>query len=299
MVMIVHHGSRSSMSSYAIYIKEYRQREQASKLSTHTTEHSRRLNSFYYDDDDYDYEESTIPLSEITSQIPPSIVITTSHLVLPIENPEDSHIMGNEDLNTIPKKKSDEFIKSSVEDLIPILKDIECKYSYDPNLDESTFLVTPLSDSNEDEYFNLGDDVELLLHHDLSIPKMSIASILEGFIDEPPLKENDDLFDLKPKNDDWKKILYDAPILMTEDKVFDHGIHDQNFLQHIGESLCWGRWVEVVGVVWRWWSGLEWREVAGKVLAGKPAPWSLFVAGEGGRVFVRGSGSGGVGWNGG
>nr|GFC47924.1 hypothetical protein [Tanacetum cinerariifolium]GFC72371.1 hypothetical protein [Tanacetum cinerariifolium] len=25
-------------------------------------------------------------------------------------------------------------------------------------------------------------------------------------------------------------------------------------------------------------------------------PWSLFVAGEGGRVFVGGSGSGGVGW---
>nr|GEY44534.1 retrovirus-related Pol polyprotein from transposon TNT 1-94 [Tanacetum cinerariifolium] len=27
--------------------------------------------------------------------------------------------------------------------------------------------------------------------------------------------------------------------------------------------------VEVVGVVWRWWSGLKWREVVGKVLAGK------------------------------
>nr|GFC60895.1 hypothetical protein [Tanacetum cinerariifolium] len=44
---------------------------------------------------------------------------------------------------------------------------------------------------------------------------MSIASILEGFTNEPPLEENDDLFDLEPKNDDWKKILYDAPILMT------------------------------------------------------------------------------------
>ncbi|GKD78468.1 hypothetical protein Tco_1341089, partial [Tanacetum coccineum] len=68
--------------------------------------------------------------------------------------------------------------------------------SYDSNLDESTFLVTPLSDSNEDEYLALGDDVELLLHHD---PSISVASILDGFIDEPPLKENDDLFDLEPK----------------------------------------------------------------------------------------------------
>nr|GFD17072.1 hypothetical protein [Tanacetum cinerariifolium] len=76
--------------------------------------------------------------------------------------------------------------------------------------DESTFLVTPLFDSNKDEYFTPGDDVELLLHQDSSIPKMSVASILEGFTDEPPLEENDDLFDLESKNDDWKKIFYEA-----------------------------------------------------------------------------------------
>nr|GEW08522.1 integrase, catalytic region, zinc finger, CCHC-type, peptidase aspartic, catalytic [Tanacetum cinerariifolium] len=34
-----------------------------------------------------------------------------------------------------------------------------------------------LFDANEDEYFNPGDDVELLLHRD---PSMSVASILEG-----------------------------------------------------------------------------------------------------------------------
>nr|GEW16557.1 hypothetical protein [Tanacetum cinerariifolium] len=221
--------------------EEYRQREQTANLSTHTTDPSRRLNSICYDD--YDYKESIIPLNEIISQIPPSSVITTSPLVLPIEDPKDSLIMRNEELNTIPEKESDEFIKSSVEDLVPIpsesedtsgsdsvcilpscdnfspidvpkektmtfsnplfnlnddftsndneslfdedvlddkvkiyvnplfecddeyissdvnplfdevLKDIECKDSYDPNLDESTFLVTPISDSNEDEYF--------------------------------------------------------------------------------------------------------------------------------------------------
>nr|GFC17728.1 hypothetical protein [Tanacetum cinerariifolium] len=61
------------------------------------------------------------------------------------------------------------------------------------------------------------------------MPKMSVASILEGFTDEPPHEENEDLFDLDSKNDDWKKILYGALILMTEDKVFDPGIHDQFF----------------------------------------------------------------------
>ncbi|GJU02787.1 hypothetical protein Tco_1113125 [Tanacetum coccineum] len=34
--------------------------------------------------------------------------------------PEDSLIMGDENLSTIPEKESDEFIKSSVEDLVPI-----------------------------------------------------------------------------------------------------------------------------------------------------------------------------------
>nr|GEV75173.1 hypothetical protein [Tanacetum cinerariifolium] len=108
--------------------------------------------------------------------------------------------MGNKELSTIPEKKSDEFIKSSVEDLVLILSgDV--------------------------------DEIELLLHHDQSTLKMSVASILEGFTNEQPLEENDDLFDLASKENKWKKILYDAPIddLMTKDKVFDLGIHEKKF----------------------------------------------------------------------
>nr|GEY77409.1 hypothetical protein [Tanacetum cinerariifolium] len=69
------------------------------------------------------------------------------------------------------------------------------------------------------------DDIELLLHHDSSTPKISVVSILEEFTNEPPLEENDDLFDLESKKNEWKKILYDAPIndLMSEDKIFDPG----------------------------------------------------------------------------
>ncbi|GJR80171.1 hypothetical protein Tco_0150956 [Tanacetum coccineum] len=102
-----------------------------------------------------------------------------------------------------------------------VLEDIECKDSYDSNLDESTFLVTPLSDSNKDECLAPGDDIEILLHHDPSTPMKSVASILEGFIDDPPLEENDDLFDLECKTNDWKRILYDAPI--DEAECFDPG----------------------------------------------------------------------------
>ncbi|GKD98446.1 hypothetical protein Tco_1382343, partial [Tanacetum coccineum] len=127
----------------------------------------------------------------------------------------------------------DEYISSSINPLFDeVLKNIESKASYDSNLDEPTLLVTPLSAFNEDECFDPGGDVneiELLLHRDPS--KISVDSILEGFTNEPPLEENDDLFDLESKENEWKKILYDAPIddLMTEDKVFDPGIFAFHF----------------------------------------------------------------------
>nr|GEX78829.1 reverse transcriptase domain-containing protein [Tanacetum cinerariifolium] len=82
----------------------------AANLSTHTFEPSRRFNSICYDDGDDDDEDRTIPLRDIISQLPPSIVITTSPPVLPTEDPEDSLIMGNKDLSTILEKESDEFI---------------------------------------------------------------------------------------------------------------------------------------------------------------------------------------------
>ncbi|GJR95554.1 hypothetical protein Tco_0267728 [Tanacetum coccineum] len=256
-----------------LQIKDYRNEkidiqlqhlEQVANLSTYP---SQRFKSFCYDDDDdYDYEESTIPLNEIDSQIPPSMEITP---VLPTLEPEDSLIIGDEHRSTIPEKESDKFIKSSVEDLVPIpsesedtsgsnsdlpscddfspinvyeekfvtfsnhlfdsnddftssddeslsdedvpednvkiysnplfefddeyissnvnplfdevLEDIESKDSYVSNLDEPALLVTPLSDFNEDECFDPGsdfDEIEFLLHHDLSTPKISVASIL-------------------------------------------------------------------------------------------------------------------------
>nr|GEU33774.1 hypothetical protein [Tanacetum cinerariifolium] len=203
--------------------------------------------------------ESTIPLNEIISQIPLSIVITTSPPILPIEDLEVSLIMGNKELSTIPENESDEFIKSSDEDL-----EKSVTFSnplFNSNDDFTSSDDESLSDKDvpkdnvkiysnllyefDDEYISGDvnplfdevlediecDDVELLLHRDSSTPMMIVASSFEGFTYEPPLEENDDLFDLESKNDKWKKILYDAPIddLMTEDKIFDPGIHDQFF----------------------------------------------------------------------
>ncbi|GKA92700.1 hypothetical protein Tco_0814625 [Tanacetum coccineum] len=95
------------------------QRKQAANISTHTLEPSRHIN-FTCDDDDDD-EEYSIPLKDMP-QISPSISLTP---VSSIVEPEDSLIIGNEELNTIPENESDEFIKSSVEDLIPIPRESE------------------------------------------------------------------------------------------------------------------------------------------------------------------------------
>ncbi|GJU46441.1 hypothetical protein Tco_1203707 [Tanacetum coccineum] len=95
------------------------QRKQAANISTHTHEPSRHFN-FTCDDDDDD-DEYSIPLKDMP-QISSSIALAP---VSSIMEPEDSLIMGNEVLSTIPEKESDEFIKSSVEDLIPIPSESE------------------------------------------------------------------------------------------------------------------------------------------------------------------------------
>ncbi|GKA79156.1 hypothetical protein Tco_0785752, partial [Tanacetum coccineum] len=144
--------------------------------------------------------------------------------------------MGNEELSTIPEKESDEFIKSSVEDLIPIP---ESKDSYVSNLDESALLLTPLFDANKDESFDPGGvineidifflDMDISMdiengYHDSEGDIIYLESLLiddtspnlppEVFLDHDPRSLKDEL-----DNDD----------LMTEDKVFDLGITEKIF----------------------------------------------------------------------
>ncbi|GKB28716.1 hypothetical protein Tco_0868117 [Tanacetum coccineum] len=122
--------------------------------------------------------ESTIPLNEIVSQIPLSIAITP---VLPTMESEDSLIMGDENLSTNPEKESDELIKSSVEDLVPIPSESEDTSGSDSECDlpscddfspinipegKSMTFSNPLFDSNDD--FTSSDDESL---SDEDVPK--------------------------------------------------------------------------------------------------------------------------------
>nr|GEX12749.1 hypothetical protein [Tanacetum cinerariifolium] len=87
--------------------KKLLQQEQWAYISTHP---SKRLTSFCYDDDDdEDY----------------TLAITPNEPILSIEEPDNSLSMGDEHLDTISEIESDEFIKSSVENLIPIPSESE------------------------------------------------------------------------------------------------------------------------------------------------------------------------------
>ncbi|GJT86631.1 hypothetical protein Tco_1068348 [Tanacetum coccineum] len=198
---------------------------------TYILEPSRRFNSIYYDDDDD--EENTIPLNEITSQIPSSIAITP---VLQTMEPEDSLIMGDEDLSTISEKESDEFIKSSVEDLVPIPSESEDTSDNDsecdlPFCDNSVTFSNPLFDSNND--FTSSDD-ESLLEEDVPEDYFKIyANPLFDYDDEDISSDVNPLFnevleDIENK-DSYVSNLDEPALLVTplsklnEDECFDPG----------------------------------------------------------------------------
>nr|GEX32931.1 hypothetical protein [Tanacetum cinerariifolium] len=149
--------------------------------------------SICFDDDDVDDKEITIPLCDIISQLPPSIVITTLLLFYQLKIPSESEDTFESDSEyvlpscndvspiDVPEEKpvtfsnhlfnlNDDFISSNDESLSYIssdvnplfdemLENIEIKDSYDSNLDEPNLLVTPLSDANKDECFDSGGDV--------------------------------------------------------------------------------------------------------------------------------------------
>ncbi|GJY76974.1 ubiquitin hydrolase [Tanacetum coccineum] len=107
--------------------------------------------AFYDDDDDDEY---TIQYREYLENL--SNAITPD---LPTEEPDNSLSMGDEHLSTIPETESDEVIKSSVENLVPI-----------PN----------------PHHFNAESDlIESLLNRDIStVSYPKIDSLLEEFSSE-------------------------------------------------------------------------------------------------------------------
>nr|GFB28806.1 hypothetical protein [Tanacetum cinerariifolium] len=102
----------------------------------------------------------------IISRLPSFSAITPDEPVLSTEEPDNSLSMGDEHLDTILAMESDEFIKSSVEKLIPIPSESEgipdhmCdvpSHGNSPPLDVSDDQFEELSESNE-EFSSTDDD---------------------------------------------------------------------------------------------------------------------------------------------
>nr|GEX91406.1 hypothetical protein [Tanacetum cinerariifolium] len=224
--------------------KELRQLEQAANLITYSTKPLGCYDSFCYDDDDY--EESTIPLNKIISQIPSFIVITSFSPVLPIEDFEDSLIMGNEELSTILKKESNEFIKSSVEDLVLIPSESEDTSGSDSKYDlsscddfspidipeeKSVIFSNPLFDSNND--FTSSDDESLsdedVLEDNVTIYSNPLFKFDDEYISSDVNLVFDEVLENIKNKDSYDSNLDEPDLLVTplfdanEDECFDPG----------------------------------------------------------------------------
>ncbi|GKD05419.1 hypothetical protein Tco_1180393 [Tanacetum coccineum] len=187
-----------------------------------------------------DGSKVSIPLRDIISELPLSVEITPD---LPIM---DSLIIGDEHLSTIPEKESDEVIKSSVEDLVPIPSESEDTSESDSDCDlpsyndfspikvfeeKSVTFSNPLFDSNDD--FTSSDDESL---SDEDVPEDNVkiySNPLFEFDDEYISSDVNPLFDEVLEDieseDSYVSNLDEPDLLVTplfafnEDECFDPG----------------------------------------------------------------------------
>nr|GEW06925.1 hypothetical protein [Tanacetum cinerariifolium] len=144
--------------------------EQATKRRTRITEFLQKFKIIH--------KKSSISLNN-TPQISSVIAITPN---LPTKEPEYSLSIGDEHLSTIPETESDEVIKSSFKNLVPILSESEVTFDNESECDEPvndesspifTTFSNPLFDCNDD--FTSSDD-KSLSNEDVSMENFKIYS---------------------------------------------------------------------------------------------------------------------------
>ncbi|GKC14044.1 hypothetical protein Tco_1010826 [Tanacetum coccineum] len=103
----------------------------------HKPERSDDYTEVPFDDEQILRHHNTAPIT------PPPLVYIPTPPVLATIKPLDTFLVGDEVISTIPERENDEFIKSSVDDLVPIPKeseltldstDLECSMPIDPPL---------------------------------------------------------------------------------------------------------------------------------------------------------------------
>nr|GEZ11480.1 hypothetical protein [Tanacetum cinerariifolium] len=159
-----------------------------------------------YDDDDN--EERSISLKDnIISRLPPCAAITPS---LSTEELDNSLSMEDEHLDTIPATKSDEFIKSSVESLVPIPSESEgvlenmCDVPFHDNSPPFDVLKDQFKDfSDFNDEFTWTDDnsfsIDNIEYVEASPPDSELVSskVMEIVISEVRVIDDDILLTIK------------------------------------------------------------------------------------------------------
>nr|GEV79131.1 hypothetical protein [Tanacetum cinerariifolium] len=215
-------GNFNSMSIEINKKEKLQQLEQVANLSTYL---SKRFNSFCNDDDDEDY----------------TVVITPDFLIT------DSLIMENEHLDTIPKMESDEFIKSSVENLVPIpsefedFSDIESKCDMPDCDDSQTINFSTFSNPLFDDSTSSDDESS----HEEVIHEMSFKTYSNPlfYLDEeiissefnPTHNEN---LDSTPRNDHFDTKSYLLESLLNRDTLIASSPKFDSFLEEFSGELA-------------------------------------------------------------
>nr|GEW17192.1 hypothetical protein [Tanacetum cinerariifolium] len=179
-------------------------------------------------DDDVD-EESSTPLRDIIiSELPLCIAITP---VLSTMDTKDSLIMGDEYLDNIPEKESDEFIKSSVENLVPIPSEFEDEREYDvPICDDFTSSSNLLFDADND--LSSSDNESFL-----DIPKEIYSNPL---FDEEIISIKIDPHHLNAESDLVESLLNQDSLIISSsniDSLLDEFVDELIFLKSIPSGI--------------------------------------------------------------
>nr|GEZ16900.1 hypothetical protein [Tanacetum cinerariifolium] len=133
-------------------------------------------------------------------------------LDLPTVEPKDSLRMGDEHLDTIPENESDEFIKSSVENLVPNSSESEDERKFDvPACDDFTTFSNLLFDADDD--FSSSDDKSF---SDENIPKEIYSNPL---FDEEIISIKIDPHHLNVESDLIKSLLNQDSLFISSSKI--------------------------------------------------------------------------------
>nr|GEY70130.1 hypothetical protein [Tanacetum cinerariifolium] len=177
-------GNFNRMSIEINKKEKLQQLKQVANLNTYPLKH---FNSFCYDDDDEDY----------TVVITPNFPIT------------DSLIIENEHLDTISETKSEKFIKSSVENLVPIPSESDDFFDIEIECD--------MPDCDDSQMTNFQ---RFLILSSMILPLVMTSQVMRSEFN--PI-HNEDL-DYTPKHDHFDTKSYLLESLLNRDESIPPGI---------------------------------------------------------------------------